>query len=948
MSDAESPRSSRVNEEDEMKTDDVEMKDEAKSVDDSSRGPGNISSSDDEGGPNREKDDDDEVPVEPSDTVQTDDKREDEDAAMDDDEEEKPDHGDNLSDEESRADVIDSDDESIPKVPTTQESDKKEEDKNELKDSISDDEKDKEAPKVDLQPKNKKKLPKVENEVDDEETDERVCTSNVRVATEYGTLNAMITPENLFTSYPVCDYDLLAASRLNVGINAGRYLFEVELLLTIEPISANDIKIGFSRDDSTIYLGDTGSFGYSATGEIINGNPVNTRTQPVKIGKGSVIGLLLNLTEKGNSKTFSLFHNGQRIGEPQPIPVDCFGEPVYPHIQIKNATILVNTNARPYAKYPFKCRMIGAPLQSECVIFEKELEQEIVVPYGSALNENYIELYKKFRPNEHFEVCSLETFNAWLQKSGCPSLDAAPNNLVLKCLEKMMHIRKQRYLYGFNSTLDKKNRRRMATIGSGTANITMLVLDEILPELPKQHKMYKLVSMPTDEEGFTNIIYSQSKECSTDIFDEIVKKVRSESKIEELKPGQFYNDECTKWNKLVDVTRDRAEKKRKGELNPIVKEEDLTPEQIQEKQVESILKKQAEAEGKSVKDGLEGITEFIDTMEWAEEDWMLAELRAEIHIMLHSFKLDLSRWHKETEPEDWNMHIDNVEFYYELYGSGRRKFSPGKYGLQGTIALLQSISDIVTIQTNESFVQPILEQDVDLNDILRIVETARQDRILRVSAGESQFRLKFTAPPGIRELQKIQQQLEEIQRAKLLKKKEEEINEKKKKKQQNKLNNQMKGKGKGQNQHQKGKGKGGKMNIGDNNAHNISNPMRMIPLNSNQHIPQNLKRDRPWDNDNDLMPQQKKGKGMNFHHNMHHNQIQQNPNMNNFNWQPPIVNLEPRQPGPPGQGFNPNQMQKNNNNPNFQQNRQPKKKWNNNNNNRKPNQRDNPNHMPIL
>merc|ERR1712176_1559298 len=103
-------------------------------------------------------------------------------------------------------------------------------------------------------------------------------------------------------------------------------------------------------------------------------------------------------------------------------------------------------------------------------------------------------------------------------------------------------------------------------------------------------------------------------------------------------------------------------------------------------------------------DEAEDSVELVDTVEWTEEDWMLAELRAEIYIMLHSFKLDLSRWHKETEPQDWDMHINNVEFYYELYGNGRRKFSPGKYGLQGTNALLQSISDVCTIESNENFV----------------------------------------------------------------------------------------------------------------------------------------------------------------------------------------------------------------------------------------------------
>jgi len=227
---------------------------------------------------------------------------------------------------------------------------------------------------------------------------------------------------------------------------------------------------------------------------------------------------------------------------------------------------------------------------------------------------------------------------------------------------------------------------------------------------------------------------------------------------------------------------------------------------------------------------------------------------------------------------------------------------------------------------------------VDLNDILRIVDAARQERILRVSAGEVQHRLKFTAPPGIRELQKIQQQLDEIQRAKLLKKKEDEINEKKKKKQQKNQQNNQKGKGKGQNL-QKGKGKGPKLNMSPDalpamavQPGNVPNPMRMIPLTNPQ-----IKRDRPW-GDEEGLPQQKKGKGA-------PGWQMQNPGMPNFNWAPPGINLEPRPDGPGWPHMHPNQIPKNNN-PNFQPNKH-KKKWNNNRNN-KNNNRDNPNHMPIL
>jgi len=192
---------------------------------------------------------------------------------------------------------------------------------------------------------------------------------------------------------------LVAGARANVGMKAGRYMFEVRIVEALSPTEASTaalrsrvaaprqlLKVGFSTAGSPLVLGESedAHVCFDAEGNFCAGRKKKLGGAQ-KFTRDQVVGVLLNLDPSSpNANTLSLFRDGERISEPQPIPESLHGKTLFPHISFRNISVQVTFGAQPTRPLPFKCRGLGGAAQAD-VVATKKVEPnggkcEVVVP----------------------------------------------------------------------------------------------------------------------------------------------------------------------------------------------------------------------------------------------------------------------------------------------------------------------------------------------------------------------------------------------------------------------------------------------------------------------------------------------------------------------------------------------------------------------------------------
>mmetsp|Transcript_12280 Transcript_12280/g.30968 ORF Transcript_12280/g.30968 Transcript_12280/m.30968 type:complete len:908 (-) Transcript_12280:116-2839(-) len=172
---------------------------------------------------------------------------------------------------------------------------------------------------------------------------------------------------------------LIAGARANVGMKAGRYMFEVKIVETLNPAEASAgarsrvpmprqlLRIGFSAAASPLVLGDSEEHVFfDSEGSFWSGKKKTPAGQ--KFQRDQVIGVVLNLDPgSANANTLSIFREGQRISEPQPIPESLHGKTLFPHVSFRNVSLQVFSGKDPAMPLPFKCRAIGGAAEADVV-----------------------------------------------------------------------------------------------------------------------------------------------------------------------------------------------------------------------------------------------------------------------------------------------------------------------------------------------------------------------------------------------------------------------------------------------------------------------------------------------------------------------------------------------------------------------------------------------------
>lgn len=162
---------------------------------------------------------------------------------------------------------------------------------------------------------------------------------------------------------------LLSGARSNVGLQAGRYAYEVKLLehvasqATQQGHSKTVVKVGFTTRNGSLLMCDSCGFCFDAEGFFVhNKSRTKVATSLPRIVKGDTISLFLNLT----AHTASLFKNGARVCDPQPLPESLKGKTLYPTVCFQNVSLIVNFGPQLSAPLPFVARSIQEAASADC------------------------------------------------------------------------------------------------------------------------------------------------------------------------------------------------------------------------------------------------------------------------------------------------------------------------------------------------------------------------------------------------------------------------------------------------------------------------------------------------------------------------------------------------------------------------------------------------------
>lgn len=223
----------------------------------------------------------------------------------------------------------------------------------------------------------------------------------------------------------------LAGARASVGMKAGRYLYEVKVLEMLNPAEPYSkvrppqprqvVRLGFSTAGSSPLMGDNDAEAvfFDAEGTFTSASGKKFRTGK-RFGREEVMAVLLNLdAESPNANTVSLFCNGIRASEPQPLPESLHGKALFPHVTFRNVSLQVNFGPEPLKALPFKCRALQGAADKDCQVTKvADGKCEVLFPVAIPDEGTFEWLDGFLEKNPQYVEISDRMLGEWATKSG--------------------------------------------------------------------------------------------------------------------------------------------------------------------------------------------------------------------------------------------------------------------------------------------------------------------------------------------------------------------------------------------------------------------------------------------------------------------------------------------------------------------------------------------------
>lgn len=129
--------------------------------------------------------------------------------------------------------------------------------------------------------------------------------------------------------------------------------------------------------------------------------------------------------------------------------------------------------------------------------------------------------------------------------------------------------------------------------------------------------------------------------------------------------------------------------------------------------------------------------------QFAFEDWVLLNLRAELHLMANAFAKDAA------DPERVGIHDQHLAFYYQKYF--KKQLVPKHFSTETTAELVEKLlKDTLSYDSDLVLVAKHGEELSDFGLLVKLTEAARRERQAKIDSGDETVKLRFeqqTMPP---------------------------------------------------------------------------------------------------------------------------------------------------------------------------------------------------------
>ncbi|CAK9048855.1 Heterogeneous nuclear ribonucleoprotein U (hnRNP U) (Scaffold-attachment factor A) (SAF-A), partial [Durusdinium trenchii] len=414
---------------------------------------------------------------------------------------------------------------------------------------------------------------------------------------------------------------LIAGARANVGLKGGRHMFEVKITELYHPTEAVNcrlksmrglVRIGFSTAGSSLILGESEGSVYFDTEGLFSAGKTKSPGKCSRFGKDQGIAIVLNLDDKSpHANTVSLFKDGQRICKPQKLPESLIGQPLFPHVSYRHASLMVNFGKTPFTKMPFVCRMVADAASVNAVVtpspMGKDGKCELLMPVAFPDEGTFDWLDSFLEKNPQYVELSERKIMDWAIASGLPRPKNGPNASNDKPI----------FQYGLPSMDDQSMMRVLQSISPMTPR--NYVVMEVKSNLVAEERAQILKRFPsTSFKKVARVVMGEPKEeYKTRVRNQILKVKQHKSDVtwRMKKAQQEQRKRIAEQQKLMAEKKKEFEEKKKAEEEAKKKEE----EEAKAKEAEP---KEGEAgeEEEEAKPEEEADTEMKDEKEAAEEE----------------------------------------------------------------------------------------------------------------------------------------------------------------------------------------------------------------------------------------------------------------------------------------------------------------------------------------
>ncbi|CAE6966715.1 Hnrnpu [Symbiodinium sp. CCMP2592] len=225
---------------------------------------------------------------------------------------------------------------------------------------------------------------------------------------------------------------LAAGARANVGVKAGRYAYELKIMEALNPAEAAQgrgpqpkqlVRVGFSTAASPLLLADNEEAAFfDSEGWFTAGKLRQKKSQ--LFTRDQTVAVVLNLDASSElANTMSIFRDGVRISEPQPIPESMRNKTLFPHISYRNVSLQINMGPDLLKPLPFECRMLQSAAAADVAEAKdpgKSGRCEVLVPVGVPDEGTFEWLDDYLTKHPSFVELSDRKIQDWAASSGLP------------------------------------------------------------------------------------------------------------------------------------------------------------------------------------------------------------------------------------------------------------------------------------------------------------------------------------------------------------------------------------------------------------------------------------------------------------------------------------------------------------------------------------------------